>query len=321
MTGVETRAFTDGDLPAAGELLAERHRRHRRFEPLLEERFEDAGEARTAVEALWRKDGASGAVGIRGGDVVAFVIGVPNAVVSTGSNVWVETAGHAARDAEDVRDTYAEAAAGWIENGWARQAVLVPASDKELIDAWFRLSFGHQQVHGILAPEDREFAIPDGFSIRPPELTDVDELIDVDVALPRHQAAAPVFSGVEPWSAEDSREEWVSTINGDVEHVLIGFRGEQPVSIVSMADWSHSRHAQGLLQVDRAAYLGFAVTIPDARGSGIGKALTEASLAWTARERYRAVVTDWRATNLLASRFWPRRGFRPAFLRLYRSIP
>jgi hypothetical protein len=26
-------------------------------------------------------------------------------------------------------------------------------------------------------------------------------------------------------------------------------------------------------------------------------------------------------TNLLASRFWPKRGFRPFFLRLYRSIP
>jgi hypothetical protein len=33
------------------------------------------------------------------------------------------------------------------------------------------------------------------------------------------------------------------------------------------------------------------------------------------------MVTDWRVTNLLASRFWQRRGFEPVFLRLYRSIP
>jgi hypothetical protein len=33
------------------------------------------------------------------------------------------------------------------------------------------------------------------------------------------------------------------------------------------------------------------------------------------------MVTDWRETNLLASRFWPKRGFRRTFLRLYRSIP
>ena len=36
---------------------------------------------------------------------------------------------------------------------------------------------------------------------------------------------------------------------------------------------------------------------------------------------YETMITDWRMTNLLASRFWPRRGFRETFLRLYRSIP
>ena len=33
------------------------------------------------------------------------------------------------------------------------------------------------------------------------------------------------------------------------------------------------------------------------------------------------MVTDWRVTNLLASRFWPQRGFRETFVRLYRHIP
>jgi ribosomal protein S18 acetylase RimI-like enzyme len=318
--GVETRPFTEGDLEAAGELLAERHRRHRESEPLLEQRFEEPAHARAAVEELWHREGASGAVAVRG-EVVAYVLGVPHAVASTGSHVWVNTAGHAAREAEDIRDAYATAAGAWVEQGWTRQAVLVPSSDTALIDAWFRLSFGHQQVMAVLTPTDAEPEIPDGFSIRPPELDDIDELIRVDVALPQHQAATPVFSGVEPWTDEDSRQEWAETINGADEHVLVGFQGDRPVSVLSMADWSHSRHSEGLLQIDGAAYLGFAATIPEARGSGIGKALTVASLAWAARDGYPVVVTDWRVTNLLASRFWPRRGFRPAFSRLYRSIP
>jgi hypothetical protein len=49
--------------------------------------------------------------------------------------------------------------------------------------------------------------------------------------------------------------------------------------------------------------------------------LTSAALAWAAGAGYRAIVTDWRVTNLEASRFWPRRGFRESFIRLYRSIP
>jgi ribosomal protein S18 acetylase RimI-like enzyme len=49
--------------------------------------------------------------------------------------------------------------------------------------------------------------------------------------------------------------------------------------------------------------------------------LTDATFAAAAARGYTAMVTDWRVTNLLASRFWPKRGFRTAFLRLYRSIP
>jgi GNAT superfamily N-acetyltransferase len=70
-----------------------------------------------------------------------------------------------------------------------------------------------------------------------------------------------------------------------------------------------------------SAHLAFAATLPESRGAGVGVALTDASFAWAAGRGYRAIVTDWRVTNLLASRFWPRRGFRPSVLRLYRSIP
>ena len=72
---------------------------------------------------------------------------------------------------------------------------------------------------------------------------------------------------------------------------------------------------------EKAAFLGFASTLPEARGSGIGVALTDAGFAWAAEQGYEVMVTDWRVTNLLSSRFWPRRGFRETFLRLYRSIP
>ena len=37
-------------------------------------------------------------------------------------------------------------------------------------------------------------------------------------------------------------------------------------------------------------------------------------------DRFETVELDWRSTNLLASRFWPRRGFRPTHLRLRRDV-
>jgi ribosomal protein S18 acetylase RimI-like enzyme len=73
--------------------------------------------------------------------------------------------------------------------------------------------------------------------------------------------------------------------------------------------------------VDGAVLLTWAVTRPEVRGSGAGVALTEACFAWARERGYETMVTDWRVTNLLASRFWRKRGFRETFLRLYRSIP
>ena len=78
---------------------------------------------------------------------------------------------------------------------------------------------------------------------------------------------------------------------------------------------------RGLAQPDAAACITWAASLPDVRGSGAGLALTEAALAWAHEQGYATIVTDWRETNLLSSRFWPARGFRRSFLRLYRSIP
>ena len=76
-----------------------------------------------------------------------------------------------------------------------------------------------------------------------------------------------------------------------------------------------------LARVDGAVLLAWAVTRPEVRGTGAGLALTQGSFAWAREHGYETMVTDWRVTNLLSSRFWPRRGFRETFLRLYRSIP
>jgi ribosomal protein S18 acetylase RimI-like enzyme len=208
-----------------------------------------------------------------------------------------------------------------IEEGRRRQYVLVPAGDEATIAAWFRLSFGHQQSHAVLEPAEREPELAEGLSIRTPTVNDIDRLVGVDVELPRHQRLSPVFSELSLPTPEESRAEWEQTLADDYEHVLVGFDRDRPVACWSMVPWKSSSHATGPMMVDDAAFLGFAVTVPDARGSGIGRAMTDACLTWAAREGYAHVVTDWRETNLLASRFWPTRGFRRSFLRLYRSIP
>src|SRR5919202_4815833 len=145
MSRLELRPFADVHFDAAGELLAERHRRHRAAETLLPARFEDAAAARAEVEAAWRSEGAAGAVALRDGRVVGYLVGAPRDDAVWGANEWVEAAGHAVDEAEDLRDLYAAVAERWVEGGRSRHYVVVPAVDGALVDAWFRLGFGQQQ--------------------------------------------------------------------------------------------------------------------------------------------------------------------------------
>lgn len=127
----------------------------------------------------------------------------------------------------------------------------------------------------------------------------------------RSNAAAPARAARAIYSGRSVR--WMCT--HPEENVLVAERHGAILGCVYLAVREVGLHRP------RSAFLAWAATVPEARGSGLGLALTQASLAW-ARSRGRDVIaTDWRVTNLLASRFWPARGFRSTFLRLYRSIP
>jgi ribosomal protein S18 acetylase RimI-like enzyme len=318
MRGVEIQPFSEQHLDDAARLLGERHAKHRKAEPLLREE----ADFRAEVETLLAREGASGAIALREGRVVGYLLGTTRDDSVWGPNIWVEAAGHAVEEAEDARDLYGTAAEAWVEQGRTRHYVLVPASDEALVDAWFRVGFGGQHAHGIQEVlAHTEVAVPDGFEIRHPRESEIDTLIDVSLALPRHQLRAPVFSQRPVPTEEEERQEWLDTLAGDEEEVLIGYLNGRPVACWSVTSIERSREHDGLARPDRAAFLGFAATLPESRGSGIGVALTDACFAWAAEHDYPTMVTDWRETNLLASRFWPMRGFRRTFLRLYRSIP
>jgi ribosomal protein S18 acetylase RimI-like enzyme len=315
---LDIQRFSDEHIDGAATLLEQRHARHVEAEPLLAREVD----YRAEIDALLAREGASGVVALRQGHPVGYLIGARRDDEWWGPNIWVEAAGHAVEEPEDVRDLYAAVAGDWVDQGRARHYALVPAHDAELVDAWFRVGFGGQHAHGIQeVPPRSEVTVPAGLEIRKPNVVEVEELIDVDLALPDHQARAPVFSTRPLPSREESRKEWLETLAGDEEHILVGYLDGRPVACWAFVPLERSGEHTGLTRAQKAAFLGFASTLPEARGSGIGVALTDAGFAWAAEQGYSVMVTDWRETNLLASRFWPRRGFRRTFLRLYRSIP
>jgi GNAT superfamily N-acetyltransferase len=84
--------------------------------------------------------------------------------------------------------------------------------------------------------------------------------------------------------------------------------------------WPAEEAEEDLLVAAGCCELEVAGTCAWARGRGIGQALTRHGLAQARLHGYRTCMTDWRSTNLLSSRFWPRQGFRPAAYRLVRRV-
>jgi ribosomal protein S18 acetylase RimI-like enzyme len=334
MSRAQVRPFQADDLPAAAALLAARHRAHRLSCPLLSPRYENDSETAAQVAAAFAQQGASGAVAVQGRDIVGFVLGAPKDSPVWGPNVWVDAAGHAAAEPELVRDMYGLASARWVQESRTAHYVLVPASDEDLLRAWYRLGFGQQQAHAIRPPgepspsewptSERPASGPPAAQpkvvVRRAQRDDMPALARLEVELPRQHSLAPVFSPSPVPSYEECLAGWEEDFD---DPVYTTFVAELEGAVVGSSIGCPLEIAGGhppLTRPHHAGFLAFAAVFPHARGFGAGRALGEAVIAWTAQAGYDCVVTDWRVTNLFSSRTWHRLGFKESFLRLHRLV-
>ena len=312
MQDLQIRPFSEEHLDAAARLLAARHERHRRAEPLLP----DVTDFRAEIEREWQADGASGVFATAGNDPLGYVLASPRSYGDTGTWMVVGIAGHAVSgDAELIRDLYAAAATIWTEDGHLRHGVFVPASDAALVDAWFRLTFG---ASGALALRETAPSEPFDASveIRRGTPDDLAAAARLDQAMTNSMVFSPSFSTTAVPPTDAAQEEWRDTWDDDR---LVHFVAERDGRVIG-----HTllyRRPPDLRVPPNSIDLAAASTEPEARGSGVGRAMTAYVLAWAHDAGIPVMTIDWRMTNLFASRFWPRRGFRTTFLRLYRHLP
>jgi ribosomal protein S18 acetylase RimI-like enzyme len=309
MSAAELRPFADEHLPGAARLLAERYARHRAAEPLLAE-----GDARQAVERAWRREGASGTVALRGGEVAGYLLGQVGEARHFDRHAWVERAGHAATDPELVRDLYAAAAEAWLDAGARRHFALVPALD-EALDPWYRLGFAQMHVEAARASGGAGGGLPAGLTIRRGGRDDIEAALRVNRLIASHQARSPSYAFLAEPSEQEERADWEETF---AEPGVAYFLVERDGRVLGHSLLYPPGPDLGV-PAD-AIYLASTATIPEVRGEGVGLALTEHVLAWAREAGHATVVTNWRATNLLASRFWSARGFRTVFIRMHRAI-
>jgi GNAT superfamily N-acetyltransferase len=257
-------------------------------------------------------DGKTGAEARRGGARVAHVVGRLDEAESRGKHVWVGLDDHSlapGEAAELYADVYADAGDRWVEQGHFTHIVLVPA-DESILRVWFQLGFGQEQVHAAAPTLAAAAPAPERVTIRQAGPADIEALLDVAGIVTSHQIGKPVWSGVRLRDREEIRADWEEFLADETAVILLAERDAAPIGYAA----THPAD-----QPD-ATYLAVAGTRPDVRGGGVGRALAEHVLHRAHEDGYRTVLTDWRSTNLLSSRFWPGRGFVPTHIRLRRDV-
>jgi GNAT superfamily N-acetyltransferase len=113
----------------------------------------------------------------------------------------------------------------------------------------------------------------------------------------------------EGWSELADDPEWTIWLALEGENALgtVGFRPEEEAYTQMLAS-------------PRTMYLSVAATKPEARGRGLSTALSWRGLEQAHKEGYEVCYTNWISPNLLASRFWPRFGFKDVAYRIAKRV-
>ncbi|HYG60637.1 MAG TPA: GNAT family N-acetyltransferase [Symbiobacteriaceae bacterium] len=304
--------FASEHIANAARLLTLRHCRV--AEPALPAVFD----APALIRGLLDKPRAAGIAAVEGSELVGYMIGNPEVNPPVrGRSAWTYTGGQAVapdRDPALYADMYAALFPRWLAEGCFGHFAMVPAADRGALNAWFALGFGMEQVHAIRETAPLDEPVP--FLVRKAVPDDLEALAPIIHLIAHHQVLAPCWAPNFPETDAGRLEGWAEALADETCAVWAAFDDEGKAGGFAMI----SPAEPGLMVPERCMALDVAATRPDLRGLGLGKALTRVVLDQAHRDGFTHMITDWRSTNLLSSRFWPAQGFRPVEYRLARRI-
>jgi GNAT superfamily N-acetyltransferase len=304
-------------LPGAAALLAQRHERLRVARPELPAVFAEAAAWQPRLEALLGGDGAHGVVLHDDDGPVGFLIGHPRVEPIWGRSAWIPIDGSAlaaAVPAESIRDLYAAWAEFSVRRGFFLHYALAPVDEPELMAAWVRTGFGQMQAHAFRDLEVSA-APPAGVVVRRATPDDIGAIEPLLPLIAEALAGPPAFAARPPEEVESYRDSWLEELSEPEAHHWLAEEDGKPLALATFYVAE-----PGPMVPEGAWELAVAMTLPEARGRGLMRALVATGFAEAREAGARHCITDWRTASLPTHRTWTALGFQPTHYRLHRHI-
>jgi len=304
-------------LDDAATLLAGQQRRLRAARPELPAAYEDPAACRLLVAAVLENEGAHGVLALRDGQPVGFLAGYPRNEEIWARAAWSPIEGAALAegvDPEHVRDLYAAWSAHFVASGHFRQYVHASPDGPALMAAWVRTGFGQMQAYAV-RDLDVETTAPAGAELRRVVPDDIDAIEPVLPLIALALMRPPAYAISLPETIPTYRDSWLEELAEPAPRHWAAFEGDRALAMASFypAD-------PGPMVPTGAWYLAVAMTLPEARGRGLMRALLAAGFAEARDAGATHCITDWRTASLPTHRSWTALGFRPTHYRMHRHI-
>jgi GNAT superfamily N-acetyltransferase len=310
----------DATIGPAAELVAADHAAAREAHPSLPEAFLDPGACAAALRRLL-DDGHHGLVAVERGRALGLLTGIAHRTHGRLPADGVAVAPDLADPTTVLARLYAALAPRLLAAGALRHYLDHPAMPR-LDAALANLGFGRHNVYATqpaaLRPAERSGAgggAGGHVRVRVAGEDDLDAVARLALVELRFRATPPIYGRPDDRTAEALAATHAALRDAGATHLLADLDG-RAAGLLTIEPTSPAPR----LCVDGEPYIGPTATDPDARGTGVGRALVDAALAWAHDHGHRWVSVDFDPPNPLSRPFWLGNGFRPVGYCVVRTI-
>jgi ribosomal protein S18 acetylase RimI-like enzyme len=315
----EFRAIDIGYVPAMVDLLVCRQNLESKVFPFLKNSCLNTKHITNLLEKLFINSKVIGIGAFANDELVGYIIGKIKIDNGRGRHIWVPYEGIAIRKdqpSELIRNLYAKVSVLWLEQGCFSHYTLIPLGNQVYYEAFLRLSFFIQQVHGIMNIEDyKPFENVSDADIRIANKKDSEAMGRMSSIIHSYQNSAPVFEPALPEVVVKIKEGYKRIVEDDAAMIIIAEKDMKELGFQV-----YESIASNLMAPDDGIELSIAGIYPSQMRSGVGKKIMNEGSRIVKENGYNNIIIDWRIANLASSTFWPKCGFRPIAYRMVRCI-